>query len=190
MNNEVKIQDTTANPGPLGLVGFGFGTLLLNLHNAGLYELDTMILAVGFLLGGMLQLMVGAWEYRKNNMFGMVAFSSYGAFWMSLIVLMLLPKMGLGTAPSAVSMGYYLSVWGIFSVGMFFATLKANRATQILFACVAILFGLLALGDFTGNHTFKTVAGYEGIFTGALAIYIALAELYHNVYKKEILPLG
>lgn len=190
MSNIFEMKDNTTNPGPLGLVGFGLATIMLNLHNAGFHALDTMVLSMGLLLGGLLQLIVGLLEYKKNNMFGMIAFGAYGAFWLSLIFLMILPKMGLGEAPAPEAMGYYCSVWAIFSLGMFFATMKSNMASRILFAAVTVLFALLAIADFTGIHGVKTLAGFEGIFAGSLALYIAIAELYHDVYGKKILPLG
>ncbi|MFA8449100.1 MAG: acetate uptake transporter [Bacteroidales bacterium] len=180
----------TANPAPLGMVGFGFATLLLNLHAVGLFAHDAMILSVGLLLGGMLQLMVGIWEYKRNNMFGMVAFAAYGAFWLSLIFIMVFPLMGIGNVPEPTSLGFYHAIWAVFSFGLLMASLKANKASKLLFLCVTLLFSLLATADFTGMHGLKQIAGIEGIFTGALALYIALAELYKETYKKEILPLG
>jgi hypothetical protein len=182
-------KDNTANPGPLGLCGFALATILLNLHNAGLFGLDTAILALGLIFGGMVQLLVGLMEWRKNNMFGMIAFTSYGAFWITLVFLIVLPLKGLGVAPTAVAMGYFLTIWGIFSLGLFIATLKMNKSMMVLFGSVVLLFGLLALADFTGSHTIKTIAGIEGIICGSIALYIAMAQLYIDVYKKPILPL-
>ena len=80
----VRLVDTTTNPAALGLSGFGMSTLLLNLHNVGLFPLDSMIMAMGIFFGGIAQVMVGNIEAKKNNMFGMVAFSSYGFFWIIL----------------------------------------------------------------------------------------------------------
>ena len=51
----IQIKDTTGNPAPLGLLGFGMTTVLLNLHNAGFYELNSMILAMGICYGGAAQ---------------------------------------------------------------------------------------------------------------------------------------
>ena len=42
-NQTIIIKDSTANPAPLGLLGFGMTTILLNIHNAGIYELDSMM---------------------------------------------------------------------------------------------------------------------------------------------------
>ena len=48
--NEFVMKDSSANPGPLGLFGFGMTTVLLNLHNAGFFEINSMILAMGIFL--------------------------------------------------------------------------------------------------------------------------------------------
>lgn len=190
-NNTTFIKkDTSANPGPLGLCGFGLTTILLNLHNAGLFGMDTMILAMGIFMGGFVQVMVGKMEWTKGNLFGTMAFTSYGIFWLTLVFLMMLPKMGLGEAPSAVAMGYYLSVWGILSLGFFVATLKIGRFIAVLFATVVLLFALLAAANFTGSHLIHTIAGIEGVICGSLALYIAMAELLESVYGRKVLPIS
>ena len=189
-NNAFIAKDLTANPGPLGLTGFAMSTILLNLHNAGLFGMDTMILAMGLVMGGAIQIIVGIMEWKKNNLFGTMAFSSYGAFWISLIFLLVLPKIGMGEAPSATAMGYYLSVWGIFSFGLFIATLKMNKAMVFLFGTVVVLFALLAIANFTGSQFIHKLAGFEGIICGGTALYIALAQLYIDVYKRPVLPLA
>ncbi len=185
-----EIKDTTANPAPLGLMGFGMTTVLLNLHNAGIFGLGSMILAMGIFYGGMAQVIAGIMEWKKGNTFGTVAFTSYGLFWMSLVALLLLPKTGLWAAASTGGMVAYLIMWGIFTGVMFIGTLRLNRALQVVFLSLTVLFFLLAIGDATGNAALKTFTGYEGIFCGASAIYAALAQVLNEVYGKTVLPLG
>ena len=96
--NLTQIKDTTANPAPLGLLGFGMTTVLLNLHNAGFFELNSMILAMGICYGGLAQVIAGSMEWKKGNTFAATAFISYGLFWLSLVTLIILPKSGLGAA--------------------------------------------------------------------------------------------
>ena len=98
------LKDTTANPAPLGLLGFGMTTVLLNLHNAGFYELNSMILAMGICYGGAAQIVAGIMEWRKGNTFATTAFLSYGLFWFSLVALIVLPKLGWATASDATAM--------------------------------------------------------------------------------------
>ena len=185
-----KQQDLSSNPAPLGLMGFGMTTVLLNLHNAGLFELGSMILAMGIFYGGLAQIIAGIMEWKKGNTFGTTAFTSYGLFWLTLVYLILLPKMGLVEAPGNVAMGAYLIMWGIFTGCMFIGTLKLNRALQVVFASLTILFFLLAIGDLTGSSVVKHIAGYEGIICGFSAIYAAIAQVLNEVYGKTVLPIG
>jgi len=186
----VKNFDLTANPAPLGLMGFGMTTVLLNLHNAGLFALGSMILAMGIFYGGLAQVLAGVLEWKKGNTFGTTAFCSYGFFWLSLVALIMLPAMGLAEATSSVAMAAYLAMWGIFTAVMFLGTLKFNRAMQVVFGTLAILFFLLALGDFTGIPAITKLAGYEGILCGFSAIYTALAQVVNETYKKNLVSLG
>ncbi|MHC1687283.1 MAG: acetate uptake transporter [Methanothrix sp.] len=184
------IKDTTANPAPLGLLGFGLTTVLLNIHNAGYYELNTMILAMGIFYGGIAQIIAGIMEWKKNNTFGTTAFTSYGLFWLSLVGLIFLPTLGLGTATSKPAMAAYFFMWGLFTFVMFIGTLKINRALQFVFLSLAILFFLLAARDYLGSAAIGTLAGYEGIICGLSAVYTGLAQVLNEVYKKVVAPLG
>ena len=186
----ITITDNSANPGPLGLLAFGMTTVLLNLHNAGLFEMNSMILAMGIFYGGLAQVVAGVLESKKNNSFGMTAFISYGFFWLTLVALILLPKWNLVSAPSTNAMVAYLIMWGIFTGLLFIGTLKLSKALQFIFATLTLLFFLLALGDVTGNETIKRFTGYEGIICGASAIYTGIATLMNEMYGKVIMPIG
>ena len=182
--------DATANPAPLGLMGFGMTTVLLNFHNAGFYPMDTMILAMGIFYGGIAQVIAGIMEWKKGNTFGTVAFTSYGFFWMALVGLVSFPKTGLMEATTSGGLVAFLIMWGIFTAILFAATFKLNRATQIIFGSLTLLFALLALGDATGNEAIAHFAGWEGIFCGASAMYAAAAQILNEIYGREVLPLG
>jgi succinate-acetate transporter protein len=183
------IKDTTANPAPLGLLGFGMTTVLLNLKNAGILEMSTMILAMGVFYGGIAQVIAGIMEWKKANTFGTTAFTSYGIFWLTLVGLIVFPGMGWGTAPSKSSMAAYLFMWGLFTAVMFFGTLKSNRALQFVFASLAVLFFLLAAGDAMDSAAISKLAGYEGIVCGFSAIYAGLAQVLNEAHGKTVLPL-
>src|ERR1700754_5111732 len=137
-------KDGIANPAPLGLCAFGMTTVLLNIHNAGYFENNSMILAMGIFYGGLAQVIAGIIEAKKNNTFGLTAFTSYGFFWLSLVGLIVMPKLGWIPATSKTSMAAYLSIWGLFTFCLFFGTLRLNRALQFVFASLTILFILLA----------------------------------------------
>jgi succinate-acetate transporter protein len=190
--NTIAIADSTSNPAPLGLLGFGMTTVLLNLHNAGLYELNSMILGMGIFVGGIAQVIAGIQEWKKNNTFGATAFTAYGSFWLTLVAIWIIPRTGMGEGlkPDEASMGWFLLMWGIFTMFMFIGTIKLNRALQVVFGSLVILFLLLAIGDFTGIKAVKTIAGIEGIVCGFSAIYTSAAQVLNEVYGKELLPVG
>jgi len=196
------LRDATANPGPLGLMAFGMTTVLLNIHNAGIFEMNTMILAMGVFYGGIAQVIAGIMEWKKNSTFGMTAFLSYGLFWLTLVGLIAFPKwMGID-APSESAMAWYLVSWGVFTGLMFVATLRINRSLQTVFLSLTILFTLLAFRDFAGGAaaittflgvsgaTWGKIAGWEGIFVGLSAVYGSIAQVWNELYGRVILPIG
>jgi succinate-acetate transporter protein len=188
--NAIELKDKTSNPAPLGLLGFGMTTVLLNLHNAGFFGLGSMILAMGIFYGGMAQIIAGILEWKKGNTFGTTAFCSYGLFWLTLVWLIVAPKMGWADAPANSAMAAYLFMWGLFTFVMFIGTLRLNKALQVVFLTLTILFWLLALKDITGNAAIGKIAGYEGIFCGFSAIYAGLAQVLNECYGRIVLPLG
>lgn len=189
-NYNMLVTEITANPAPLGLLGFGMTTVLLNLHNAGFFTLGSMILAMGLAYGGTAQVIAGIMEWKKNNTFGATAFTSFGLFWISLVLILILPKLGVtdGTGGNS-AMASYLAMWGLFTAFMFVGTLRANRALQFIFGSLTILFFLLALGDITGIESITRIAGYEGIICGFSAVYTGLAQVINEVHERTVLPL-
>lgn len=181
-------QSNIANPAPLGLLGFGMTTCLLNLHNAGFISLSIVIIAMGFALGGAAQIIAGIMEFKKNNTFGATAFTAYGFFWWSLILIWINPFSGVEAADST-SMGFYLGLWFIFTGFMFIGTLKHNRASQVVFCSLTLLFLLLSLANFTGSEGIHTIAGYVGIFCGLSALYNAMGQIINQEFGKTVMPL-
>ncbi|WP_432720931.1 acetate uptake transporter [Jeongeupia wiesaeckerbachi] len=186
----VQTKDTTANPAPLGLLGFGMTTVLLNIHNVGWIPLGSMILAMGIFYGGLAQVIAGIMEWKKGNTFGTVAFTSYGMFWLSLVALLVLPKLGLAEAQNADGMGAYMLVWGLFTLCLFAATLRASLATRVVFATLTILFFLLGAAELSGSVALTRCAGVVGLICGASAFYTAIAEVLNETYGRTVLPLG
>ena len=187
MSTEKKVS-AIANPAPLGLLGFGMTTLLLNLHNAQIIPLSIVIVAMGFALGGAAQIIAGIMEFFKNNTFGATAFTAYGFFWWSLILIWMNPFEGIAAADMP-SMGWYLLVWGLFTLLMFVGTFRLNRGLQVVFLSLTALFFLLAAGDFTGNAMISRIGGWVGIFCGLSAIYCSLAQVINEVYGETKLPV-
>lgn len=175
-----------ANPAPLGLMGFGMTTVLLNIHNAGFFPIGSMILAMGIFYGGLAQVIAGIMEFRKGNTFGTTAFTSYGLFWLTLVFILMVKEPG----TPVTFLGWYLFMWGLFTLFMWFGTFGKNRTIQFVFLSLTVLFMLLAVRDWTGNHEIGTLAGWEGIICGSSAIYLAMAEVLNESFGRTVLPIG
>jgi succinate-acetate transporter protein len=184
-----------ANPAPLGLAGFGITTLILSVMNANLVSFAhdlPVVLGMALAYGGIAQLLAGMWEFRTGNTFGAVAFTSFGAFWISFFMLVQfnLAKVGGGTAGVDAGLGLYLWAWAIFTGMMFLCSFTATRAVQAVFLALTVTFVLLGIGNSGGTASMIHAGGYAGIVTAALALYTACGEIMAAVYKHDVLPLG
>jgi hypothetical protein len=176
-----------ANPAPLGLMGFGMTTVLLNIHNAGFFPIGSMILAMGLFYGGIAQIIAGILEFKKGNTFGLTAFISYGSFWLTLVFILAFENL---QGNDTLFMGWYLFMWGLFTLFMWIGTFGKNRALQFVFLSLVVLFMLLAIRDWTGNRAIGILAGWEGIVCGASAIYLAMANVINESLSRNVLPIG
>lgn len=185
---ERVIRDTSANPGPIGLFGFGATTVLLNLHNIGLFELNNVILAMGIFYGGIAQLVAGILENKKGNTFGSTVFVSYGSFWLSLVAILVGNKYGVFTADH-IAVGSYMVVWGLITLIFFIGTLNGAAIGKLVFGTLTLLFALLALHFFFESAAIGKAAGVVGIICGLSAIYEGAAVILNDKYGKVILPM-
>ena len=188
IDGQKLLKHNPANPAPLGLVATGMTLILLSLSYAGYYELSSVILAMALAFGGTIDLIVGAMEYKNGNTFATLAFGAFGSFWYSFAILLILPKLNLASAPNSASLAAYLFLWGVWTAGMFVATIKISRGFQILFSTLTLLFFVLGLGALTGNSTISIIGGYVGILVGLLAFYLGMAEVINEIYGNRALP--
>jgi succinate-acetate transporter protein len=186
-----------ANPAPLGLMGFGITTLTLSFINSNLVgggaNSFPAVLGMALAFGGIAQLLAGMWEFRTGNTFGAVAFTSYGAFWISFFFLVSFnvgTLVGSDAKEVASLLGLYLWMWGVFTAVMFLCTFASPRALQLLFLLLTVTFVLLGIGNSGGHTSIVHAGGYVGIATGAVALYIAAADIMQAVYKRSVLPVG
>lgn len=193
---EVSVSSVsfTADPGPLGLAGFALTTFVLSLNNAGLFgtaDVLGIVLPLALFYGGLAQLIAGIMEFRRNNTFGAVAFTSYGAFWMSLsaLVYFILPTIPKGTNVGHL-LGVFLLAWTIFTVYMTLAAVKVNKVLGVLFVVLLVTFILLTWGNFAGNTSIVKIGGYFGILTALIAWYASAANVVNGTWGKKILPVG
>ena len=185
---------TIADPGPLGLAGFALTTFILSLSNAKLVpaEISALFIPIALFYGGLAQLLAGMWEFKKNNTFGAVAFTSYGAFWLSLASLKLLLALkiiSLGDASTAgQASAWFLVGFAIFTFYMWIATFKVNNALLVTFSFLEVTFVLLILADF--GLIPSVPGGLLGLVTAFCAWYASAAAIINPLYKRIVLPVG
>mmetsp|Transcript_42248 Transcript_42248/g.63833 ORF Transcript_42248/g.63833 Transcript_42248/m.63833 type:complete len:200 (+) Transcript_42248:101-700(+) len=179
-----------ANPAPLGLFGFGLTTVLLNFENAGISNkaLLNLVLSHGFFYGGLAQFCAGMWEFKTGNTFGATAFTSYGAFWISLAAFIWGHEGGLFAMAGQIDMFLYFATWGVLSAGLWLITFRISKALVFVFGSLVLLFALLAIGEYsTAVHK---IAGYVGLVCGGSAIYTGYATVLNETWKGNFLPVG
>lgn len=184
------MEKKQANVAPLGLLGFGMTTILLNIHNLGFFPISSVIIAMGIFYGGMAQIIAGIISYNQGKTFAGTAFTSYGFFWFSLIAIWLFPNSDfeMGSATPASFFGCYLVLWGVFTAFMWWGTWGGSKVQQFVFLSLTILFFVLALGKFLNSEIINEVAGAIGVICGSSAFYLAIAELLEEVKNKRVLP--
>ncbi len=190
LREQVFPQPKFANPAPLGLAGFALTTFILNLHNAGFIGIGAA-LALGLFYGGLAQLVAGFLEFRTGNTFGMTAFGSYGAFWISLASTVLM-EMNHWIAPEALQ-GWLLATlcaWTLFTFILWVATFRHNMGLVAVFSSLLVLFILLDIHVWTGSKLMGTIAGWEGMFCALTAWYLMAAIVINDSFGREVLPVG
>ena len=180
-----------ADPAPLGLAGFAMTTFVLSMFNAQLVSSagEPVVLGLALAYGGLAQLLAGMWEFRNSNTFGALAFSSYGAFWLSFAALVAIfaPQIPLADAPHAV--GLYLWAWAIFTAYMFVASLRTTAAVALVLGLLTATYILLAAGNTGGNTDVIKWGGYIGLATAVAAWYASFAVVTNSTFKRTILPV-
>ena len=178
---------TVADPAPLGLAAFALTTFLLSAKNAGWTSGDAW-LGYAFAYGGLIQLFAGMWEFRRRNVFGATAFSSYGGFWLGLGLygLLVAPK----AAASSHDVGWILLAFAIFNLYMLVASTQVNEAVFGVFLTLQATEVLLFIGNFTGNATIDKIGGYVGVVTAIVAWYASFAGVFNGMLGRTMLPVG
>jgi len=178
------------NPLPLGLLGYGMSTVLLSFVNADVYTMGTMVLAMAVLFGGLAQLVVAIMAFRRNDSFAVTAFGGYAFLWLTLGFLTIGADHGWGSDNSGRAMGWYLFTWALFSFGLLIGSLVAPLFLSWVLALTVALLALLAFGSWFDSTTITKIAGWEGIVTGASAMYLAFAFLLNEVFGRTVMPVG
>jgi succinate-acetate transporter protein len=178
-----------ADPGPLGLAGFAGTTFYLSAVNAGLLpkSVEAGVFGLAFFYGGLAQLLAGMWEFVKGNTFGAVAFSSFGAFWLSFWYLAShLPKVPASDLGHA--LGTYLLIWTIFTAYMLVASIRTSGAIMAVFLFLTMTFLFLALGAYADSSGMTKLGGWLGLITAVLAWYASFAGVFNATAKRAVMP--
>jgi succinate-acetate transporter protein len=182
---------TPADPGPLGLAAFAMSTFVLSMFNSQLVSAggEPVVLGLALAYGGIAQLLAGMWEFRTGNTFGAVAFTSFGAFWISFFLLVTFFAPNLPAADAGHAVGLYLWAWAIFTSYMFVASLRTTGAVALVFFLLAITFVLLAIGDSGAHESVTKWGGYLGLATAAAAWYASFAGVTNSTFGRTVLPV-
>lgn len=180
-----------ADPGPLGLAGFAMTTFFLSSVNAGIIPATTEsgVLGLALFYGGIVQLLAGMWEFAKGNTFGAIAFSSYGAFWLSFWYLLSSgAAKAMGTDVDK-GVGWFLLAWTIFTFYMWIGTFRLNGMLIAVFTILLVTFALLTIAKLGGSANVGKLGGWTGIITALLAWYGSAAGIINSTYKRVVLPV-
>ncbi len=181
-----------ADPGALGLGAFAGTTFVLSLFNAGLVgdaKLEAVVLPLALLYGGLAQLLAGMWEFKKNNTFGAVAFTSYGAFWISFFYYVRYVAPTLPAADAHTATGIFLLMWTIFTAYVALASIRTNAVLTAVLVLLFVTFLLLCLGAFNSNTGLTHAGGYVGLAVAALGWYGAAGALVNSTWGRTVMPL-
>src|SRR3954471_4715300 len=180
-----------ADPGPLGLAAFALTTFVLSMFNSGLVgdKGEPIVFGLAFAYGGLAQLLAGMWEFRTGNTFGAVAFTSFGAFWLSYWAFVQFYETKIPKADAGHAVGLFLIAWGIFTLYMFIASLRTTAAIATVFALLAATFFLLGIGNAGAHTNVVKIGGYVGLATAAAAWYASFAGVTNATFKRTVLPV-
>ncbi|HZX03959.1 acetate uptake transporter [Kribbella sp.] len=188
---QVEPSAVIADPAPLGLAGFAMTTFVLSWFNAKLISnttLEAVVLPLALFYGGLAQFLAGMWEFRKGNTFGALAFTSFGAFWLSFAAYVKFVAPGLG-ANASTATGLFLLVWTIFTAYMTVAAARVNAAVLAVFVFLTLTFLFLTIGAWAPSSTMTQIGGWLGLVTAVVAWYTSLAGVTNFTWKRNILPV-
>ncbi len=191
LDEKPQVTDGIADPGPLGLAAFATTTFVLSVFNAGIMPktLESVVLPIALFYGGVAQLLAGMWEFRKANTFGAVAFTSYGAFWLSFAAYVQFVAPALPAAQAGAATGLFLLAWTIFTGYMTIAAIRVSGAVAAVFVALFLTFLLLTIGELAGASGIGVVGGILGLVTAVLAWYASCAGVVNATWKRPVLPV-
>ncbi len=192
LSRRTASEGVIADPAPLGLAGFAATTFALSVFNARIINnaaLEAVVLPLALFYGGLAQLLAGMWEFRKGNTFGALAFTSFGAFWLSFATYVKFVAPGLPKGTSHEATGLFLLIWAIFTSYMLIASLRTNGAVAAVFLALTVTFILLTIGALGQHDSFTKAGGWAGLVTAVLAWYASFAGVTNATWGRTVLPV-
>jgi succinate-acetate transporter protein len=182
---------SVADPGPLGLAAFALTTFVLSMYNSGILDArgEAVVFGLALAYGGLAQLLAGMWEFRTGNTFGAVAFTSYGAFWLSFWAFVTFFEKDIPKDVIGQSVGVYLVAWGVFTTYMLIASLRTTAAIALVFLLLATTFFLLGIGEWTGTEGITKAGGFVGLATAVAAWYASFAAVTNSTFGRTVMPV-
>jgi uncharacterized protein len=180
-----------ADPGPLGLAAFALTTFVLSIFNAHLMGAggEPIVFGLALAYGGVAQVLAGMWEFRTGNTFGAVAFTSYGAFWLSFWAFVQFFEKSVPAKDAGHAVGLFLIAWGIFTTYMFVASLRTTAAISLVFVLLAATFFLLGIGNAGAHANVTKIGGWLGLATAAAAWYASFAAVTNSTFGRIVMPV-
>ena len=187
-----SVSGPIADPAPLGLAAFALTTFVLSMFNADLVGRggEPVVYGLALAYGGLAQLLAGMWEFRNGNTFGAVAFTSFGAFWLSFWAFVEFFAKSVPAADTGHAVGLFLIAWGIFTTYMFVASLRTTAAVALVFVLLAATFFLLGIGNAGAYANVIKVGGWVGLATAAAAWYASFAAVANSTFGRTLLPVA
>jgi hypothetical protein len=189
-----------ADPAPLGLAAFALTTFILSGHNATFIP-DLIWVGAALFYGGVIQLLAGMWEFRNRNVFGATAFSTYGGFWMSLGIFVVLATLSKSFSASLQganlpnALAWFLLAFAIFNTYMLLWSTQVSVAVFLVFLTLEATEIFLVIGFFdtahgNANSGWLHLGGWVGIATAAVAWYASAAGVINGMKERHVLPVG
>jgi succinate-acetate transporter protein len=180
-----------ADPGPLGLAAFAMTTFVLSMFNADLVSRsgEAVVFGLALAYGGIAQVLAGMWEFRTGNTFGAVAFTSYGAFWISFWAFVQFYAADVPAADAGHAVGLYLIAWGIFTAYMSIAALRTSAAVLAVFVLLTATFFVLGIGNAHGSDSVVKLGGWLGLATAIAAWYASFAAVTNATFGRTVIPV-
>ncbi|HEX5900286.1 MAG TPA: acetate uptake transporter [Solirubrobacteraceae bacterium] len=185
------VPSPIADFGPLGLAAFALTTFVLSMFNADLIGKggEPIVFGLALAYGGLAQILAGMWEFRAANTFGAVAFTSYGAFWLSFWAFVQFFEKSVPAADAGHAVGLFLIAWGIFTTYMFIPSLRTTAAVATVFALLAVTFFLLGIGNAGGHTNIVKLGGWFGLATAVAAWYASFAAVTNATFGRIVVPV-